>query len=176
MELISEELVETEVVEETALVVESHESAVSFLDDGNIDLVEKFEDDLDAQGLNEVPGLNDSCLIAKITNGMYARALKMPANMIITGALHKKNYIDIFISGDVTVKSYFANGEVEESERINSFRFFEGKAGRKRVLYTHKETLWVTVDPSTAENLEEALDNISCRQTGDYLKYQRSLE
>ena len=156
-------------------VLLTEDVGISLIDDGSIDDVEDYEAFMQSMDLNKVPELNDSCLQHKVCNGLYARALFMPKGMIITGALHKNDYIDIFISGDVSVKSYFANGEIEEVKRINSFQFFEGKAGRKRVLVTHEDTLWVTVDPTMVKDVEDALSDISYNHYKDYLSDRKEI-
>jgi len=74
--------------------------------------------------------------------------------LLVTGKIHAREYIDIFISGHVTVKSFMPNGEVEDSVELTEFQFLRGRAGRKRVLYVHEDTLWVTVDPTQATGSE----------------------
>lgn len=126
----------------------SEPSALRAVNEWPLPVVEEFENFIQSQGLNQVDVMNSNGLADKRVDGLYCRALTIKAGTFLTGRIHLKPYIDIFISGDVTVKSFLSDGTLEESERVDSFRFFEGKAGRKRVLYAHEDTLWVTVDPT----------------------------
>lgn len=154
-------------------VILNDEIGISLLEDSTIDDVEKYEDKVRELNLSDVDALNDSGMRDKLCNGMYARVLNIPKATFITGALHKKDYIDIFISGDITVKSYYADGEIEDIQRINSFQFFEGKAGRKRVLVAHEDTLWVTVDPTLCTDIESARDDIVNISYKDFLNQSK---
>ena len=141
------EVVELVKDKEDALSI-SESSALKAVNEWPLPLVEEFENFVMAQGLNQIDAVNQQGLADKRVDGLYCRALTIKAGTFMTGRIHLKPYIDVFISGDVTVKSFLNDGTLEDSERINSFRFFEGKAGRKRVLYAHEDTLWVTVDPT----------------------------
>jgi hypothetical protein len=133
---------------------------VSLLGESTIDQVEMYEKTVKDMKLSDVANLNNKGMRDKLCNGMYARVLLIPKGTLVTGALHKKDYIDIFIHGDITVKSYYANGDIEDVERVTFFRFFEGKAGRKRVLIAHEDTLWVTVDPTKCDKIDDAREDI----------------
>jgi len=139
-------------------------------EDSTIEQVEAFEDVLNEKNLNKVEELDPFCLRDGLVNEMYYRTLLMPANMIITGRLHQEEYIDIMILGECTVESFCADGSKEEATRYKGFHIFDGVPGRKRVLYTHSDTLWVTVDRARVENKEEAFDVMSSAKSKEYLK------
>lgn len=151
-------------------IVVNEEAAVEFIERTPLEGVEAVEDGMVAADLNEAEELNSVCLRVKLTAGLFARALIIPKGTFLTGRIHKRPYIDIFIYGDVTVKSFLSDGTFEAAERISNFRFFEGVAGRKRVLIAHENTLWVTVDPTTAEHIHDAQDDITVFQMHEYHK------
>lgn len=135
-----------------------------------IDDIEKFEKMIYGSSLNMVDAMNEEGLEEKLVGNMYCRKLLIPQGTFLTGKIHKRPYLDIFIYGDVTVKSFCHDGVVESSTRINHFQFLNGKPGRKRVLYAHKETMWLTVDPAEIENIEDAEKAITCLNLADYCK------
>jgi len=149
--------------------------SVDLLGDSTIFDVEQYEDSVREMGLDGKDELNDQGMTDKLSNGLYGRRLFIPKGSFITGALHKNDYIDIFISGDITLKSYFANGEIEEVTRVNEFQFMEGKAGRKRVGYAHEDTVWLTVDPTNEVSIEEAREEVAVMSHTDYLKHNKEI-
>ena len=147
------------------------ESALRAVKEWSLPIVEEFENFVMSQGYNQKDIINTDGLNDKRVDGLYCRALTIKAGTFLTGCIHRKPYIDIFISGDVLVKSFLADGNLEEAERVNSFRFFEGKAGRKRVLYAYEDTLWVTVDP-TEYNGTGIPDDVVVVKMHEYLGLQ----
>ena len=94
-------------------------------------------------------------------NGMYARKLTIPADTVLTGRVHKQDYINVMVSGDIAVT---VGGEVK---RLNAFELIPGQAGQKRVGYTFAETVWLTIDPADKE-VEDMVNHISCFNVADY--------
>jgi len=131
------------------------------IDFATIDDVDHMEDYLIDNGLNVRDQLNAECLEEKLVNGLYSRRLFIPKGTFLTGRIHRKPYIDIFISGRVTVKNFFADGRVDTAEVVSHFRYFEGLPGRKRVLYAHEDTVWVTVDPVKTNDITKAEEEMS---------------
>jgi len=150
--------------------------AVPAINDCTLEQIEDIEDAIIDEDLNIIDEINAFGLRHKLVGNLYARVLNIPKGTFLTGRIHKRPYIDIFISGDVTVKSFLADGSIEEVQRVNSFRFFEGIPGRKRVLYAHEDTIWITVDPTVATDVEKAEDEITTPHMKDYKDYFKLLE
>lgn len=72
-------------------------------------------------------------------NGMYTRQIMIPKGTLLTGRVHLFDYVDIMLSGDITVAT--ADGPV----RYTGHNVLHGKAGRKRAGYAHEDTYWITV-------------------------------
>jgi len=126
--------------------------AIYAINNSTLESIERGEELIIKKGLNEVDALNAGFMKDKFIDGMYARALRIPKHTFLTGKIHKRPYIDCMTHGDVSVKSFFEDGTFEDMERIDSFKYFEGKPGRKRVLFTHQDTLWFTVDPTDSKD------------------------
>lgn len=83
-----------------------------------------------------------------IAGGLYARTIKIPAGVVLTGAIHKKDHIDI-MQGDVTVTTH------EGTRRLTGHHVFETKAGLGRAGFAHTETLWTTICTTELTELSE---------------------
>lgn len=141
-----------------------------------IDDVENFETFMIDNGLNQRDEINEHCLEEKLVGKLYCRRLIIPKGVFLTGRVHKKPYLDIFISGDVTVKSFCHDGEIESTTRLNSFEFLNGKPGRKRVLFAHEETIWLTIDPVEVEDVTKAEDDMSTPSLNDFNEVMKCLQ
>jgi hypothetical protein len=124
--------------------------------------IEGFEDFVEKAGINLKAEVNAELMNVALVNGMCRRALLIPKGMFITGRIHKAPYVDMIINGDVSVQV------PDGIERYQGFNLLEGLAGRKRVLYTHETTLWVTVDRTDAETVEEAENDITVSKYCEY--------
>jgi quercetin dioxygenase-like cupin family protein len=85
--------------------------------------------------------------------GLYVRELTMPAGLIVVSRIHLREHPFYILSGEVSV--YDGNGV---STYVGPYKGIT-KPGTKRVLYTHKDTVWVTfhaTDKTTVEDLEKA--------------------
>lgn len=71
---------------------------------------------------------------------IYIREILIPKGMIATGRIHRFEHAIFFMSGDVSVFD-----EHTGSTRIKAPCHFVSKPGTKRVLYTHEDTIIVTV-------------------------------
>ena len=110
--------------------------------------IEKFEEFALTQEQIELP------VEHLFINGMYARKILIPAGTVLTGAVHKWGYVDIMLSGDISVAT------PDGIKRLTGWNILEGKAGRKRAGFAHEDTHWITVhktDATDANGIEEVL-------------------
>ena len=77
--------------------------------------------------------------IERMIGSMYAREILIPKGVRITSRVYKRGYVDIMLSGDITIKD--SNGE----RRLMGCNILEGTAGRKRAGYAHENTRWITI-------------------------------
>lgn len=86
-----------------------------------------------------------------LTNGIYTREITIPAGILLVGAIHRDAHPNYILSGDVSVVT-----EQNGVERLTGPCSMISPAGTKRVVFTHEETVWVTVHRTDAETCEEA--------------------
>lgn len=104
--------------------------------------------------------------------GMYARTIRIPAGVYLTGALIRIPTL-LIVSGHVTV---FAGGEPLE---LQGYHVVPGSAGRKQAFVAHADTDLTMIFPSHAQTVEEAeaeftfeVDLLMSReQTGDTIVF-----
>ena len=82
-------------------------------------------------------------------DGIYIREITMPKGMLVTSKLHKTTHPYFVLKGDVSVET--ETGTV----RIKAPYWGITKAGTKRILYIHEETIWVTVHATKETDLKK---------------------
>lgn len=81
--------------------------------------------------------------------GMYARTIRIPAGLVMTGALIKRATV-LIVSGDCSVYTG------EQVRRLTGYCVLPGCAGRKQVFRTYAETHMTMLFPTNATTAEEA--------------------
>ena len=87
-------------------------------------------------------------------DGLYIRKIFMPAGFILTSKIHKKDHPYFILEGEVEVL------DQNKYIRIKAPYFGITKAGTKRVILTHKNTVWYTVHATSEKDLEKIEDEI----------------
>jgi hypothetical protein len=82
-------------------------------------------------------------------DGMYIRSLFRPADTLIVGKVHKREHFYIVVSGEVTI---VGDGY---KERVKAPRIFVSKPGTKRAVYSHEDSLCLTVHRTDKADLDE---------------------
>lgn len=88
-----------------------------------------------------------------LSGGVYARTIIIPAGTVLTGAVHKKDHINV-VQGDITVST--DDGMV----RLTGHHIIPTKAGAKRVGYAHQDTVWTTICHTNLEDIEAIEDEL----------------
>lgn len=89
-----------------------------------------------------------------ICNKTYTRQITLPKDIILTGKVHNFDHTSILSKGDVTIMTD------EGVTRIKAPTTWISKAGTKRLIYVHEETIWATIHQSEntiVEDLEKEL-------------------
>lgn len=81
--------------------------------------------------------------------GLYARTVKIPAGVVITGTLIKIETV-LIVSGDILM---FADGEMKE---LQGYHVFSASAGRKQVFQAITDAYLTMLFSTKAETIEEA--------------------
>lgn len=89
----------------------------------------------------------------ELSGGVYARSIFIPAGTVLTGAVHKKDHINV-MSGDITVST--DNGMV----RLTGHHVLPTKAGMKRAGYAHADTVWTTICRTDLTDIQKIEDEL----------------
>lgn len=86
--------------------------------------------------------------------GLYAREIFVPKDTIVVTKIHKLDHFTFVLKGDCSV---YQNGDVK---RVKAPCMFLTKAGTKRAVYVHEDTVWTTVhhNPDNETDLEKIED------------------
>lgn len=110
----------------------------------------QFEDVL-AMFPNARFGDNDDCpLKHSFAPGIYVREITIPRGMLLTGKIHRHCHPNFLMKGEVSVFT-----ESTGWERIKAPHAMISAAGTKRVVFTHEETVWITVHATDKTDLKE---------------------
>jgi hypothetical protein len=95
------------------------------------------------------------------TDGQYIREIFMPAGQIITTKIHKKLHPFFVMSGKMSIVS--EDGVIEIEAPYHGIT----KPGTKRVIYTHEDTVFITVHATQKTTIEEVVEEISTEDFND---------
>ena len=89
-------------------------------------------------------------------NGMYRREMHAPKGYFLVGRIHKDEYFVNVFKGHVLVMSEFGAKEVKAPCA------FKASAGVKHIGFFLEDTVWVDTSRCEADNVEDAIEEISC--------------
>ena len=81
--------------------------------------------------------------------GMYIREIFLPKGMIFVTKIHKFTHPYFLLKGDCSVLTE------EGAKRIKAPLSGITPAGTKRIIYTHEDTIWITVHATNETDLEK---------------------
>lgn len=98
--------------------------------------------------LSKLPQLEQD-LHHHFSDGVYARELRLPAGTVATGKTHRHAHLSFLLKGDISVLTE------EGVKRLQGPAIVPANAGIKRAVYTHTDTVWVTIHATTETDLDE---------------------
>ena len=129
----------------------------------NIDKIKRLE-----AANKQLPQI-DIETVERFIGSMYTRQIKIPAGTVITSRVYKRAYVDIMISGDITISD--SNG----TYRLSGYNVLEGTPGRKRAGFAHEDTYWITVHDLVDIKTEAPIEDISFETLEAYESYRVDL-
>lgn len=105
--------------------------------------------------IGDSPEYLEKCpLTHSFADGMYIRSIFLPKDMLFITKIHKKTHPYFVMSGKVSV--------LTEEGIVILEGPFSGitKAGTKRIIYTHEDTVWTTVHASKETDLIRLEDEL----------------
>lgn len=109
--------------------------------------------------ISKIPGAfhgdTDKCpLEHSFADGVYVRQITIPKGMLIVGKIHKHSHPNFIVSGEVSVLTE------EGPKRLKGPCFMISPAATKRLVYTHEDTVWITVHATKETELEKIEEEI----------------
>jgi len=98
----------------------------------------------------------------KFADGCYIREITMPKGALLTSKIHKITHPYFVLKGDVSVLTE------EGVVRIKAPYSGITKAGTKRILYIHKDTVWTTVHVTKEKDLERIEEEIISKDFDEF--------
>lgn len=89
-----------------------------------------------------------------ICNKTYTRQITLPKDMLLTGKVHNFDHTSIISKGEVSIMTD------EGVSRIKAPATWVSKAGTKRLIYVHEETIWATIHQSKHTEVEQLENEI----------------
>lgn len=124
-----------------------------------IDKIEEMEKRMLSEPQIDIPP------IETFVNGMYTRQIVIPKDTLLTGRVYKEPYVDIMISGDITLTT------PEGVKRLKGYNVCDGNSGRKRAGYAHEDTLWITIHKAD-EFLDDMKKHLSFFSVNEYKAFE----
>lgn len=103
----------------------------------------------------------------RFINGLYAREILIPKGTLLTGRVYKAGYLDIMLSGDISVAT--PNGV----KRMTGTNIMEAPPGRKRAGYAFEDTHWITVHRTDHFSPGDMLEELTFFSLGEYRRFIR---
>lgn len=108
--------------------------------------------------IGRMPGAkfgDDACpLKHTFADGLYIREMRAPKGMLNVSKLHKTTHPYFILKGDFSVLTE------EGFVRIKAPYTGITKAGTKRIVYFHEDTVWITVHATNETDLEKIEDEV----------------
>ena len=100
--------------------------------------------------LNKLENIVDDLIITNyIKGGVYAREMKAPAGLVITGKVHEFDHINILSEGEISVMTD------DGMMRVKAPFTIESKAGIRRIGYTHTPVTWTSIHATEMTDINE---------------------
>jgi len=115
--------------------------------------------------LSELPQV-DLSVSSNNINGMYIREILIPAGSSLVGRVHLYPYVDIMLSGDITIIS----SDEPEPIRYSGANVLYGIPGRKRTGFAHEDTRWITVHNSDIKDGDEFYEKLTAESIEECYK------
>ena len=99
------------------------------------------------------------------SKGVYAREIKIPAGIILTGEIHKFENLNILSKGSMQVSTEDGIKEVEAPFTVVS------PAGTKRIAYTLSDCVWTTIHGTNETDLKIIEHTFIAKSEQEWLEF-----
>ena len=100
-------------------------------------------------------------------DGVYIRQMDMVKNSIVVGAIHKHLHVWFLLTGHISVATE------ENTEDYIAPCYVVATPGTKRVIYAHKESIFVNVhkNPTNTQDIQQLEKDIVAKDFKEYEEY-----
>lgn len=102
------------------------------------------------------------------SDGVYAREIKIPAGVILTGEIHKFRQLNILSFGEMSV--YTEQG----IQRVSAPFTVVSPPGTKRIAYTHTECVWTTIHGTDETDVDIIRAKFIAKDEQEWLEFCNS--
>lgn len=107
----------------------------------------------------------DCPLVHRFMPGMYVREIFIPKGTVLTSATHKTVHPFVVLSGSISVWS-----EEEKAVRYDAPHFGVTMPGTRRMLYAHRDTVWLTFHATKRRTPDGVAEDILVPRENKLLK------
>lgn len=97
------------------------------------------------------------------SDGVYAREIFMPKDMLIVGKIHKTRHLNIISQGKCRVVTPLRTLEIEAPFTFESF------AGEQKVVYMHEDVVWTTIHLTNETDLAKIEEHCIAKEYDEQL-------
>lgn len=97
--------------------------------------------------------------------GIYAREMHIPADMVLTGKIHKYPQLNILSKGEMSVLTEDGIKRVQAPFTVVS------PAGTKRVAYAHTDCVWTTIHQTDETDIEKIEAHFVAQTEQEYVAF-----
>ena len=84
----------------------------------------------------------DLGMVRLVGAGMLAQKIFIPKGVTLTGQIHKKEHLNIVVSGDITVATEDGNARIDATQGPVMML---SRPGTKRAGFANEDTVWITI-------------------------------
>src|SRR3954470_20694219 len=99
------------------------------------------------------------------SDGVYAREIKIPAGIILTGEIHKFKQLNILSKGEMSVLTE------DGMKRVSAPFTVVSPAGTKRIAYAHTECVWTTVHGTDETDVDAIRSKFIAKDETEWLEF-----
>ena len=100
--------------------------------------------------------------------GIYVRKIFMPKGTVATGRIHKHSGITVMLSGDLSILTE------DGMKRITGPCVYEHKAGVKRALYMHEDSVVLTIHGTDKTDMSDLREELTAETNDEYISFVRA--
>jgi hypothetical protein len=112
----------------------------------------------------------DLKVVHYFSDGVYARELHIPKDVLLTGEIHKYENLNILSMGEISVLTQ------DGMKRVKAPFTIVSPPGTKRIAYTHEYCVWTTIHGTHERDLDKIEAHFIAKSEEEYLEFFEKLQ